>query len=79
MNLPQALAIVEDHIRIGKGMKLVNSVPEALEMVVEELEVTRKALELACASRANSMFGGYHITADDLMEQYLAQAKAGEK
>jgi len=45
MNLPQALEIVKDHIRIGKGMELINGVPEALEMVVKELEVTQKALE----------------------------------
>lgn len=37
MNLPQALDIVQNHIRIGKGMELDNGVPEALEMVVEEL------------------------------------------
>ena len=48
MNLEQALEIVKDHIRIGKGMELTNGVPEALEMVVEELIVTQKALELAC-------------------------------
>lgn len=48
MNLNQALQIVKDHIRIGKGMKLVNGVPEALEVVVEELNVTQKALELIC-------------------------------
>jgi hypothetical protein len=29
-------------------MELTNGVPEALEMVVEELLVTQKALELAC-------------------------------
>ena len=46
MNLEQALEIVRDHIRIGKGMELVNGVPEALEMVVEELAVTQKALDL---------------------------------
>ena len=47
MNLEQALELVQDHIRIGKGMEF-NGVPEALEMVVEELAVTQKALELAC-------------------------------
>ncbi len=45
MNLPQALEIVKDHIRIGKGMELTNGVPEALEMVVEELEQSRKCDE----------------------------------
>jgi len=78
MNLPQAIEIVKDHIRIGKGMELVNGVPEALEMVVEELAVTQKALELACESLANSMFGGYRITADSLIKRYLNQAKAGD-
>jgi len=53
MNLPQALEIVKDHIRISKGMELVNGVPEALEMVVEELAVTQRALELACAELAD--------------------------
>jgi hypothetical protein len=48
VNLEQALEIVREHIRIGKGMELVNGVPEALEMVVDELIVTQKALELAC-------------------------------
>lgn len=48
MNLEQALEKVRDHIRIGKGMGVHNRVPEALEMVVEELIVTQKALELAC-------------------------------
>mgnify|MGYP000946988838 CR=1 FL=1 len=47
MNLEQALEIVQDHIRIGKGMELVNGVPEALEMVVDELMVMQKSLELA--------------------------------
>jgi hypothetical protein len=48
MTLEQALEIVKDHICIGKGMELTNGVPEALEMVVEELAVTQKALGLAC-------------------------------
>ena len=51
MNLEQALEIVRDHIRIGKGMELVNGVPEALEMVVDELIVTQKALELICKTK----------------------------
>ena len=71
MNLPQALEIVKDHIRIGKGMELTNGVPEALEMVVEELVVTQKALELAC-----------HDGWDDdkkAMRAYIYQAKAGER
>ncbi|MFA7171567.1 MAG: hypothetical protein WC180_06260 [Candidatus Paceibacterota bacterium] len=45
MNLPQALEIVKDHIRIGKGMELINGVPEALEMVVEELEQKKSIVE----------------------------------
>ena len=48
MNLNQALAITKDHIRIGKGMGLTIRGPEALEMVVNELAVTQKALTLAC-------------------------------
>lgn len=47
MNLNEALQIVQDHIRIGKGMELTNGVPEALEMVVEELERYRKQLDIA--------------------------------
>lgn len=60
MNLPQAIEIVKDHIRIGKGMELTNGVPEALEMVVEELAVTQKALELAekIIIDAESLFDG---------------------
>jgi len=45
MNLPQALTIVKDHIRIGKGMELTNGVPEALEMVVFAEEHLRKENE----------------------------------
>ena len=52
MTLEQALEIVKDHIRIGKGMELVNGIPEALEMVVEELAVTQKALELICKTKS---------------------------
>ena len=52
MTLEQALEIVKDHIRIGKGMELTNGVPEALEMVVEELAVTQKALELICKTKS---------------------------
>jgi hypothetical protein len=48
MNLPQALELVREHIRIGKGMRLTSGVPEALEMVVKELEVTQRALEASC-------------------------------
>ncbi len=51
MNLEQAIDITKDHIRIGKGMELVNGVPEALEMVVEELIVTQKALGLICETK----------------------------
>ena len=62
MNLEQALEIVKDHIRIGKGMELTNGVPEALEMVVEELAVTQKALELICKTKS-------------LYDYYIRQAK----
>ena len=61
MNLEQALEIVQDHIRIGKGMEF-NGVPEALEMVVEELAVTQKALELICKTKF-------------LYDYYIRQAK----
>lgn len=40
MNLPQALEIVQDHIRIGKGMELTNGVPEALDVMVFAVEKT---------------------------------------
>ena len=46
MNLPQALEIVKDHIRIGKGMELTNGVPEALEIIVEELERLQRCYEV---------------------------------
>ena len=46
MNLEQALEIVHDHIRIGKGMELVNGIPEALEMVVEELQQYKERVEI---------------------------------
>ena len=62
MTLEQALEIVKDHIRIGKGMELTNGVPEALEMVVEELAVTQKALELICKTKS-------------LYDYYIRQAK----
>jgi hypothetical protein len=39
VTLEQALEIVKDHIRIGKGMELTNGVPEALEIVVVAFEV----------------------------------------
>ena len=71
MNLTQALEIVKDHIRIGKGMELTNGVPEALEMVVEELEVTQKALELAC----DNLEIYTSSTRDKWKNYYLAQAK----
>jgi len=48
MNLTQALVIVKEHIRVGKGMDMEGyGIPEALELLIEELVVTRKALELA--------------------------------
>jgi len=62
VTLEQALEIVKDHIRIGKGMELTNGVPEALEMVVEELAVTQKALELICKTKS-------------LYDYYIRQAK----
>ena len=46
MNLEQALEIVHVHIRIGKGMELVNGIPEALEMVVEELQQYKERAEI---------------------------------
>ena len=45
MNLPQALQIVIDHIRIGKGMELVNRVPEALEAVVTQFAEAQAELK----------------------------------
>ena len=51
MNIDFALAIVKDHIRIGKGMDIeMYQVPEALEMVVEELGQYKRALEI-CVSK----------------------------
>lgn len=46
MVLEQALEKVRDHIRIGKGMELVNGIPEALEMVVEELQQYKERAEI---------------------------------
>ena len=46
MTLEQALEIVKDHICIGKGMELTNGVPEALEMVVEELQQYKERAEI---------------------------------
>jgi hypothetical protein len=46
MVLEQALEKVRDHIRIGKGMELVNGIPEALEMVVEELQQYKERVEI---------------------------------
>ncbi len=66
MNLEQALEIVQDHIRIGKGMGLTNGVPEALEMVVEELVVTRKALELAHAKLLRETIKYHFATPADI-------------
>ena len=80
MNLPQAQEIVKDHIRIGKGMELTNGVPEALEMVVEELAVTQKALELAC-----KFIGEYNpgLSCEPVRDMaywlHKAQSKAGQK
>jgi len=92
MNLSQALEIVKDHIRIGRGMELTNGVPEALEMVVEELAVTQKALELACEyigvddcpACLDNPFVACSQCKDSAFEDcwkkhFLAQAKAGEK
>lgn len=73
MNLPQPLAIVKDHIRIGKGMELTNGVPEALEIVVGELEVTQRALNLACDMIAKD-FG---LKTKSFPAYFLAQAKGG--
>jgi hypothetical protein len=90
MNLPQALQKTKDHIRIGKGMELVNGVPEALEMVVEELEVTQKVLELAekIIADTESLFDGLQtgcVNLGDIRHSLnegigiIAQAKEGEK
>jgi len=90
MNLTQALEIVKDHIRIGKGMELTNGVPEALEMVVEELEVTQKALELACEYIGEvdcpAGIDGFDCGDDTCdnwkncwLKYFLVQVKAGEK
>ena len=85
MNPPQALAIVKEHIRIGKGMELTNGVPEALEMVVEELQVTQRALELVCENELckpcllDCSFMKCTQELQKRMNFYLAQAKGGEK
>ena len=83
MNPPQALGIVKEHIRIGKGMELTNEVPEALEMVVEELELYKRALKLACENELCqpclldcSYMKCTQILAERL-QYYLAQAKGG--
>jgi len=75
MNLDLALEIVQNHIRIGKGMELTNGLPEALEMVVEELAITRRALELACLRLCHQI----PEYAEELQKNYLSQAKDGEK
>ena len=55
MNLPQAIEIVKDHIRIGKGMELDNGVPEALEMLVFVQEFLQKvAISHFCNGRYKS-------------------------
>lgn len=76
MNLPQAIEIVKDHIRIGKGMELVNGVPEALEMVVEELERYKIAFDIACSHIATYP----HVKNKILIQAKgkLLQAKEGE-
>ena len=91
MNLTQALELVREHIRIGKGMRLTSGVPEALEMVVEELEVTQKALELACEHIGENDCPAGKIKGFDCGDYpcepinvcwknyFIAQAKAGEK
>jgi len=66
MNLPQALEIVKDHIRIGKGMELTNGVPEALETLVEEYERLQRCYEVTNQSWK------------DLMEELLQYKKALE-
>jgi len=84
MDITQALEIVQDHIRIGKGMELTNGVPEALEIVVEQLAITEKALELAvvngklcgCCPAIDSC-GDDDNCIDQLSAHFLAQAKAG--
>lgn len=46
MTLEQALEIVKDHIRVGKGMGANYRIPEALEMVVEELQQYKERAEI---------------------------------
>ena len=77
MNLTQALAIVKDHIRIGKGMELSNGVPEALEMVAKELEWYKIAFDIACSHIATYP----HVKNKILIQAKvkLAQTKAGGK
>lgn len=81
MNIDLAIEIVKDHIRIGKGMELTNQVPEALEMIVDELEVYKRALELACDDTecVNPFcMGKENITCSDCTkESYIKQAKEG--
>jgi hypothetical protein len=95
MNLPQALEIVKDHIRIGKGMELTNGVPEALEMAVGELEATQIALKMACNYKLNdccpvdevnwtpSKCGGENCTGGECIscwgEYFLSQAREGDR
>ena len=74
MNLEQALEIVREHIRIGKGMELTNGVPEALEMVVEELAVTQKALGLAHAKLLRETIK-YRFTTPADIDSWLHLAK----
>lgn len=75
MNLEQALEIVRKHIRIGKGMELVNGVPEALEMVVEELMVMQKALELACQKLSEKTEAYSPVPYDIWRDYFLQKAK----
>ena len=85
MNLDLALEIVKDHICIGKSMDVeMYQVPEALEMVVEELEVTQKALEM-CLERWQyahrpGLDPRHKESQIATMKEYLlAQAKEGDK
>ena len=75
MNLNKALQIVQDHIRVGKGMELTNEVPEALEMVVEELLVTQNALALAHNKLLKETVK-YHFTTPADIESWLCIARS---
>jgi len=79
MNLPQALEIVKDHIRIGKGMELINGVPEALEMVVEELEKYKEQAEITSLMLKTSFTEQEIEYAYNKVIEVYRKCKAGDK